>query len=287
MNKLALSFLALGIIGLSCTQASSVMSSVKETITESISKASSKIDTNGTTIQTRFIAPDGFSRISVANNSFGAHLRQLPLKPQGSLVKHFDGTTKQNYEVYEAVVDLPIGKRNLHQCADAVMRLKADHLYQTKQFDKIHFNFTNGFRVDYKEWMKGRRVVIKGNKTYWNNRNAPSNTQKDYWKYMELIFSYAGTLSLNKELKPVDVKNMKIGDVFIQGGSPGHAIIVVDMVKNESTGKTKFLLAQSYMPAQEIQILKNPKNNDSPWYDLEFGDVLNTPEWTFYKSVYW
>lgn len=43
-----------------------------------------------------------------------------------------------------------------------------------------------------------------------------------------------------------------------------------------------FLLAQSYMPAQEIHILKNPNNeNLSPWYQIPDGQVLETPEWTF------
>lgn len=42
-----------------------------------------------------------------------------------------------------------------------------------------------------------------------------------------------------------------------------------------------FLLAQSYMPAQEIQLLKNPSNSNSPWYSISDNGILNTPEWTF------
>ena len=59
---------------------------------------------------------------------------------------------------------------------------------------------------------------------------------------------------------------MKIGDVFIKGGSPGHAVTIVDIAINPKTNKKVFLLAQSYMPAQEIKILKNPNNSElSPW----------------------
>jgi len=102
---------------------------------------------------------------------------------------------------------------------------------------------------------------------------------------MELIFNYAGTLSLSKEMKAITIDQLNIGDVFIKGGSPGHAVIVVDVATNSETGAKIFLLAQSYMPAQEIQLLKNPSNEDlSPWYSTDFGDVLNTPEWTFYKN---
>jgi hypothetical protein len=39
------------------------------------------------------------------------------------------------------------------------------------------------------------------------------------------------------------------------------------------------------MPAQEIQILKNPNNSSlSPWYAVDFGTSLQTPEWTFSSS---
>lgn len=102
---------------------------------------------------------------------------------------------------------------------------------------------------------------------------------------METIFKYAGTLSLSKELTSTKVENIKIGDVFIKGGNPGHAVIVVDIAVNETTNKKAFLLAQSYMPAQETQILKNPNDKIiSPWYSEDFGEELLTPEWTFSRN---
>ena len=102
---------------------------------------------------------------------------------------------------------------------------------------------------------------------------------------MDLVFAYSSTLSLEKELKSVDINDMQIGDVFIKGGSPGHCVIVVDMAQNKSTGEKVFMLAQSYMPAQQTQLLINPNDkNLSPWYSLDFGDTLNTPEWTFTKD---
>jgi len=242
-----------------------------------------KIVPAGTVLETRILPPLKYERTKEGVNSFGAYLRQLPLKPHGSRVLLYDGNSKPNYNVYDAVVDLEIGNKNLHQCADAVMRLRAEYLWKQQKYDDIHFNFTNGFRVDYAEWMKGRRMVVQGNKTYWVDRAAPSNTYQDFWNYMELIFNYAGTLSLSKELEAVKVEQMKIGDVFIWGGSPGHAILVVDMAVNPNTKEMIFLLAQSYMPAQETQILKNPNNAElSPWYAVsEIGAELHTPEWDF------
>ncbi|MCB0822518.1 MAG: DUF4846 domain-containing protein [Bacteroidales bacterium] len=233
-------------------------------------------------LQDRFNTPNGFERINVDENSFAAWLRQLPLKPEGSKVKYYDGSIKEKPGVYLAVVDLPIGTKNLHQCADAVIRLRAEYLYDQKRYDEIRFHFTNGFLAEYSKWVEGYRIKVNGNEVSWVKSVEPSNTPDTFWKYLETVFTYAGTLSLEKELKAVPINEMQIGDVFIQGGSPGHAVIVVDMAENLELGEKVFMLAQSYMPAQEIQILKNPSNGIlSPWYILEIVDIFQTPEWRF------
>ena len=86
---------------------------------------------------------------------------------------------------------------------------------------------------------------------------------------------------LEKSLLGKPIAQIEIGDVFIRGGSPGHAIIVVDMAVN-SVGKKIFLLAQSYIPAQDIHVLKNLENSSlSPWYELPTDNFLQTPEWKF------
>lgn len=102
---------------------------------------------------------------------------------------------------------------------------------------------------------------------------------------MDMVFAYAGTLSLGQELIPVELNDMEIGDVFIRDGSPGHAIIVVDMAQNNLTGEKVFMLAQSYMPAQQTQILINKSNEQiSPWCLMDIEDELITPEWKFKKT---
>ncbi len=242
------------------------------------------IQQQGNTIQTRFSVPLGYIRTNETEDSFGNFLRNLPLKPSGSLVKYYNGTSKANNNVYDAVVDLPIGNKDLHQCADAVMRLRADYLFKQKQYDLIHFNFTNGFRVDYSKWRDGYRIVVKGNKTSWVKSAKPSDSYETYWSYMEMIFNYAGTASLSKEMKSIPVSDLQIGDVFIKGGFPGHAVIVVDVAVNPKNNLKIFMIAQSYMPAQELQILLNPSissNNKVCWYSAQIPSTLQTPEWTF------
>lgn len=232
----------------------------------------------------RFQPPAGYQRPVADTGSFGFYLRHLPLRPPGSKVRLFDGREKPNDGVYAAVVDLPIGDKDLHQCADAVIRLRAEYLWQNAQFDRIHFNLTNGFRMDYRRWRQGERLKVSGNKTDWVPGARPSDSRATFWAYLETVFSYAGTLSLAKELKPVAVSDIRVGDVFILGGSPGHAVLVVDLAL-DTTGKKIMLLAQSYMPAQEIQILQNPSDPSlSPWYPADFCEVLVTPEWNFGKE---
>lgn len=249
-------------------------------VTKEIPKTIEAIDT-GKTIMTRFNPPAGFVREEAKPNSFAHFLRNLPLKPKGSLVHYYDGDEKYNFDVYSGVVDLPIGTKNLHQCADAVMRLRADYLYEQKRYADIHFNFTNGFRVDYSKWMQGQRIAVQGNKTNWVQKTAASNSYESYWNYLETIFMYAGTLSLSKEMRSVSFTDLKIGDVLIQGGSPGHAVIVVDKAINPETKTWVFMLAQSYMPAQEIQILNHPTNAKTVWYEIPKNAEIQTPEWNF------
>ena len=257
----------------------------KQTISEtettiSFEKNNGIIDEKGTTVQTRFNPPNGFQRKFVDENSFASYLRNLPLKPAGTKVKYFNGSLKY-VDVYDAVVDMDISNKDLQQCADAIMRLRGEYFYSIKAYDQISFTLTNGFKMDYTEWMKGNRVIVNGNKTNWRKTAEPSNTYKDFRNYMEFVFIYAGTLSLSKSLRSKNIKDIAIGDVFILGGSPGHAVIVVDVAENE-TGEKVFLLAQSYMPAQETQILKNNNDNKlSPWYSANIVGKLYTPEWTF------
>ncbi|MGB7605838.1 MAG: DUF4846 domain-containing protein [Lutisporaceae bacterium] len=244
-------------------------------------KPISLINEQGNTIEERIQTPAGFDRITVEENSFGDYLRGFPLKTHGSTVKYYNGNIKST-EVYVAVLDIDIGDKDLQQCADAVMRLRAEYLYQKGEYDNIHFNFTNGFRADYSKWRSGYRVAINGNNTSWVKKNVTSDDYQSFRKYLDVVFAYAGTLSLSKELQKVSVEDMQIGDVFIKGGSPGHCVIVVDMAENMETGEKLFLLAQSYMPAQDIHILKSTQNDDgNPWYSLKQGEALDTPEWNF------
>ncbi|MEM8901265.1 MAG: DUF4846 domain-containing protein [Bacteroidota bacterium] len=224
--------------------------------------------------------PVGYYRTTYPENSFGNWLRGLPIDTLDTEVTLFNGTPKLNQSAQAYILEIPVGKRDLQQCADAVMRLKAEYLFHHQQLESIHFNFTSGDEASFTSWSQGYRPSFSGNKVSWNKTASPDASYRSFLAYMNIVFSYAGTWSFEKELSPISLSEAKIGDVFIQGGFPGHAIIIVDEAIN-TNGEKVFLFAQSYMPAQEIHILKNPNDSDSsPWYTLSEATLL-TPEWSF------
>lgn len=218
----------------------------------------------------------------MAEATFGAHLRQLRLKPAGAPVHLYDGTLKHRQDVHAAVVDLSVGKRDLQQCADAVMRLRAEHLFAQGRYSEIAFHFTSGFLAEFTRWANGDRIKVSGNTCHWKLKEGRTGTtHENLLSFLQQVFTYAGTLSLSKELGDAHDLPLEPGDVFIHGGSPGHAMIVVDVAR-AADGRTYFLLAQSYMPAQEIHVVRNLEQPElGAWFELNGGDALITPEWTF------
>ncbi len=229
----------------------------------------------------RIPVPDEFERIDVEEKSFADWLRHLPLKDGNPDILNNEGEkiSSQNHKI--AVVDIDVGEKDLQQCADAVMRLRAEFLHSTEQDDLISFNFTSGDACAWNSWKHGSRPHINGNDVSWSNDAATDESYKNFRKYMDMVFNYAGSLSLSKEMNPIEAKDIYAGDVFIQGGSPGHAVTILDVAMN-SSGDKIFLIAQSYMPAQNIHVLRNFTNADlSPWYKVNEGNILDTPQWNF------
>ncbi len=205
----------------------------------------------------------GFSRLP-PRDGFGQWLRERPILADRRVFL-YDGSLKQNQEAQYAVLDVPVGRKNLQQCADACMRLRAEYLRWAGKSSEILF-------MD-----NARRVY----------RPTPDCGPAQFEAFLEKVYAYCGTLSLENQLKRIPEKQLPMpGDLLIQGGSPGHAVMVVDMAMGQD-GQPAYLLAQSYMPAQQIHILKNPgEPGISPWYRLRSGATIETPEWTFRNAVF-
>jgi len=207
-------------------------------------------------------------------------LRNLPVRPGKPAVCLYNGQQKHNQNAHYAVFDIDVGSKDLQQCADAVIRLRAEYLFMSPCKDAIHFNFTSGDTAYWKEWCNGIRPELISNHVSWEHTAEVDTSYENFRKYLDIVFTYAGSFSLEQEMLPVDdPSNPQVGDVFIEGGFPGHAVLVVDVAENNS-GEWIFLLAQSYMPAQDIHILRSFEDIN-PWYRAHPQDVLFTPEWDF------
>ncbi|HKH45421.1 MAG TPA: DUF4846 domain-containing protein [Thermoanaerobaculia bacterium] len=238
----------------------------------------------GGTLAERIAPPPGFRRISAPAGSFTAWLRGLPLHPGRPPVHLYDGRLKGNQEAHHAVVRLDVGARDLQQCADAVMRLRAEFLRDRGCDEDIAFRFTSGDRAAWTDWRRGLRPRIHGSQVTWRSAAAADGSYASFRRYLETVFTYAGSSSLSRELEKVaDPARVAPGDVFVQGGFPGHAVLVADIAE-DGRGRRAFLLLQSYMPAQEVHVLRNPADPASPWYPARSSGVLETPEWVFHHE---
>lgn len=236
-------------------------------------------------IMDRINVPDRYIRENYTDGSFQKWLRLFPVKPIDTPVYLYNGMLKNRQDVHATVLNIDTGTKDLQQCADAVMRLRAEYLYQKKAFDSITFTFTNGTKASYSKWRAGFRPLVNGNNVTWSHTAAKDTSNASFRKYMNTVFMYCGTHSLEQELSAVPMTSIQAGDVLIHGGFPGHAMIVVDVAVHKTSGKKIFLLAQSYMPAQDMHIVNNFNDDDlSPWYEIPEGSEIETPEWTFEKS---
>ena len=207
--------------------------------------------------------PTGYQRIKVSPNSYSAWLRNVRLK-NDNRVFLYNGILKPNQEAQYAVLDISVGDKDLQQCADAAMRLRAEFLYMQQLYSDIVF---------------------------YDNAGKPYIFEKPYDRehfdrYLQKVFGMCGSASLSKQLNAKsDFTAIMPGDVLVKGGFPGHVATVMD-VAEDVDGNRIYLLSQSYMPAQDIHILVNPLDPEhGPWFPIPATDTLYTPEWRFHQQA--
>lgn len=122
--------------------------------------------------------PNGYTRTTAEKNSFAKWLQMVPLK-KDKRVFLYNGSLKPNQSAQFAVVDISVGNKDLQQCADAVMRLRAEYLYSNKM--PMAFMDYSG------KWYKWSGT---------GNRNNFDN-------YLQNVFGWCGSASLDKQLNPV------------------------------------------------------------------------------------
>lgn len=259
----------------------------KETSSEKISSGNDQttkqnlnnpleINTDKNTVRERFPSPEGYKCVEENPGSFGYFIENFPLKPYGSPILKYDGTPISTQHLHDAVFDLDTGSRDLQQCADAVIRLRAEYLFKNKKFDEIRFHFTSGDLATWNDYKKGIRALVNGNTVHFRKTAPADDSYKNFRNYLDMVFNYAGTISLNKETQPVtENSKLKTGDILITPGSPGHVVFIASTCRNNK-GEKLYLLGEGFTPAQSVHILSNPfQKRISPWYSLDV-DALQT-----------
>ena len=244
-------------------------------------------NSSGLTLLERIKAPKGYDWIIEERGSFGEFLQNTTLKKPGSQILDFRQKPISNQSEHVAIMDYEIGKKNLQQCADAVIRLRAEYLFQQKRFDDISFQFTNGDAFSWNDYKIGiRPKLISSTKIAFLKTANRDDSYKNFRNYLDVVFMYAGTISLNNEtVRVTNNKQIKTGNILVTPGSPGHALIIVGRAISKK-GDIVYLLAQGYTPAQSIHIITNPYNGKiNPWYKLNVDkSPTTTARYTFKKT---
>jgi len=124
--------------------------------------------------------------------------------------------------------------------------------------------------------------AVAGAAVSWRTGRRQGLSHASLRRWLDIVFTYAGTLSLSRELQPVPrLTDAAIGDALVHGGTPGHAVLIVDLAVEPASGRKVALLAQGFMPAQSMHVLRNPFDPAlSPWFALADGQPIVMPAWT-------
>jgi len=241
----------------------------------------SLINKDSLTIKSRVSVPKGYKRVNYPKGSFEDYLRSYKLKPFGSKIINYDDSEYFWQGGHIGILKIPVPKNGLQQCADALIRIRSEYLWNNNRKEEIGFKFTSGHYCSWTKYAEGYRPKINGNKVTFHKTASANSSKENFYKYLNLIYMYSGTLSLYNELKSVKAKDLQIGDMLIKGGSPGHIVMLADEVINDK-GEKLFLLFQGNTPAQSVHLVKNLEDTSiSPWYQLENDAVIPVSNYTF------
>lgn len=259
---------------------------VKQTV-KGITTTTSLLNKDSLTIKSRVNTPKGYKRVKYNTGSFEDYLRNYKLKPFNSKIINYDGSEYYWQIGHIGILDVPVPKNGLQQCADALIRIRSEYLWDNNRKGEIGFNFTSGHYCSWLEYAEGYRPRINGNKVTFSKTAKSNHTKNNFYKYLNLIYTYSGTLSLYNELPQITaIEKLKVGDMLIRGGTPGHIVMIADEAVNEK-GEKLFLLFQGNTPAQSVHLVKNLEDTElSPWYDLKLNVEIGVSNYTFNNSKY-
>ena len=219
--------------------------------------------------------------LSYPPDSWPSFLQHLPT--ENKPIVDYKGNQIGNQEKHFAILTYDVGSSDLQQCADALIRLRSEYLFSQKKYEQIGFHFNSGIYYSWADYRRGLRPIFKKRQQVLARTNAATDlSHTSLRKWLDIVYTYANTVSLCKELKKAD--GLQTGTVIIFPGSPGHCCIIIDEAVTDKQD-TVYKMAEGYMPAQSIYVLSNPYEPEwNPWYHLEKGEI-NTASCSF-RSYY-
>ena len=208
------------------------------------------------TVATAFPVPDGYA--GVDGGAFGAYVGGLRLLDPSVPVRTYDGRIVDHRA---RVIDLAMVPGDLQQCADSAIRVRAD--WQRSVGQSLSFHATSGDPLPWSRFEAGEKPYDNHGRIAWK---AGSSGKYDDW--LASVFMWAGTLSLSYDTTAVD--DPRPGDIVVFGGSPGHAVLLLEVAKRGD--QTRVLFGEGYMPAQNFHVDLGPEDG---WWTWEPG--LNLP----------
>ena len=224
----------------------------------------------------RFVRPPGFTQVELSERSWGQWLRHLPLRPKRTpVVSHGGRQILSGLSPNLAgVVDMDV--RENQECADLILRLRGEYLRWAGREAEIAFELTEGGSMSWPEWKRGMRPRWDGRRLRFRETAQGDSSRASFDAFLASVFAWCGTYSLSQEGNRVTWPDVRVGDFFVHGGSPGHAVLIVDLV-TDADGNRRALLLQGYMPAQSAHILATGAS--SPWFELDPDKPVDTPIW--------
>lgn len=235
-----------------------------------------------TTVERAFPAPTGFEREEVSAGSYAAYLRGLPVRTDRTNVLLYTGEPVSMPSA--GVIPLDLGKRDVHQCADSVIRLFAEYLWSIDKAQLAEFHYTSGDLSSWKRWRKGKLLAIKKGKVVEVSGKPYPNTHKGFRRWQEKVFMYASTRSMHRDSKRIEAPGeLAPGDFFLKSATPGHVVILLDIARDKD-GRRAALIGQGYLPAREFHVISGSGDRvlDGAWYLLPESDAdkISTPTWS-------
>ncbi len=229
-------------------------------------------------LEERFPTPPGYKRVKVPPGSFSEWLRSLPMAPEGTPAKSFDGkeTLAADDDYLAGVVAIDTGNPDLQQSSDVIIRLHAEYLWSRGEKDKISYLSATKLNMPLSRWEKGQRLIPSGPNVFWVIKGKPAEVDHaEFRKYLDAVFNWANSTSLApRSTRLENPKDLVAGDFFLQSGEPNHVAVVLD-VADKPSGERVALLGQARNPAESIHVVRPGKA--TPWFSVRPPVPVLTP----------